>query len=449
MHARRTTALVAAVLLAGLGAACTPDGKTPPVSTVTATTGPTQISLAVYGPDPVISAYTKIASRFNAEHPSISIAVKPYATHDEAMQQLSRTVGTKAAPDIFLAGESDLDSLQQMKANQRVDEMLSERNIDFGDGYERVALEAFSDNSALQCMPVDVSPLVVYYNARLVHLAKLRPPGDRAPNSDDGWRFEDFVTAAQQASTRTTRGVYVAPDLEQVAPFIFSGGGQVVDDAKDPTSLTLSSGASQGAMRQLLQLVRRPELTFTPQQLAKQDAIARFKDGKLGMLVGFRDLTPELRKQQGLTFGVMPMPRLGRSATVTHISGFCVKPGLTNRHAVGDFLAYLVGEEASRILAATGYVTPANSEALHSDDFEQPTLDPNGSSVFVTQIRFSNELPSSMAWKQVETAADNRLYRLFYDPLIDPLDERLKAIDDAAKTIFTPPTESPSASPTQ
>lgn len=449
MRSRRTTTVAAAVLLIGGAAACTPDGKTPPVSTVTATTGPTQISLAVYGPDPVISAYTSIASRFTAQHPSIAVNVKPYATHDEAMTALSRTVGTKSSPDIFLAGESDLDSLEKSKANQRVDEMLSDRNIDFGDGYERVALEAFSDASALQCMPVDVSPLVVYYNARLVHLAKLRPPGDRVPNSDDGWRFEDFATAAQQSSTRTTRGVYVAPGLQQVAPFIFSGGGQVVDDTEDPTSLSLSSGATQNALRQLLQVVRDPALTFTPQQLAKRDAISRFKSGKLGMLVGFRELTPELRKQQGLNFGVMPMPRVGRSATVADISGFCVKPQLVNGKAVGDFLAYLVGDEASRILAATGYVTPANSEALHSEDFEQPTLDPNGSSVFVTQIRFAKELPRSSAWEKAEQAADNRLYRLFFDPLIDPLDDRLKAIDDASKTILTPPSESPSASPTE
>lgn len=447
MRARRTTAMAAAVLLVGAGAACTPDGKTPSVSTVTATAGPTQVSLAVYGPAPVIKAYTTIAARFNADHPSIAIAVQPYATHEAAMQALSRVVDTRSEPDIFLAGSDDLDSLEKLKANQRVDEMLTERNIDFGDGYERVALEAFSDQNALQCMPVDVSPLVVYYNSRLVHLSTLRPPGERVPNSDDGWRFQDFVTAAQQASTRTVRGVYVAPDVKQVAPFVFSGGGQVVDDSKEPTSLTLSSGASESALLQLLQLVRDPALTFTPQQLVRRDAISRFKAGGLGMLIGFRDLTPELRKQAGLRFGVMPMPRIGKSATVADVSGLCVKPRLGNPVAVGDSLAYLVGEEASRILAATGYVTPANSEALHSEDFEQPTLEPNGSSVFVTQIRFAKELPRSPAWTEAETAADKRLYRLFYDPVIDPPDERIKAIDDASKTILAPPSASPSASP--
>ena len=42
--------------------------------------------------------------------------------------------------------------------------------MDFGDGYTRNGLEAFSADAALQCMPTDVSPLVVYYNPRLIEL---------------------------------------------------------------------------------------------------------------------------------------------------------------------------------------------------------------------------------------------------------------------------------------
>ena len=177
---RRTTGVVAALLLTAAVAGCTPDGQSPPATTTTAIAGPSQVTMAVYGPDPVISAYTAIAARFSAEHPAISVNVRPYADHESAMAALRKDIGTSRAPDIFLSGENDLKWLRAAKATQDVDEMLSDRNIDFGDGYERVGLEAFSADSALQCMPVDVSPLVVYYNARLVHLAKIRPAGTEA-----------------------------------------------------------------------------------------------------------------------------------------------------------------------------------------------------------------------------------------------------------------------------
>ena len=446
---RRMTGVAAALLLSAAVAGCTPDGQTPPVTTTTtAAATPSQVTMAVYGPDPVISAYTEIAARFSAEHPAISVNVRPYADHESAMTALRKDIGTSRAPDIFLSGANDLEWLRAAKATQDVDKMLSDRNIDFGDGYERVGLEAFSADSALQCMPVDVSPLVVYYNARLVHLAKIRQPGQKPPSSDEGWRMSDFATAARQASTGANRGVYVAPDLHQIAPFVFSGGGQVVDDTADPTRLDLSSGASQDAMRQLLQVVRNPALTFTSKQLAKRDAVARFKAGHLGMILGHRSLTPELRQHEGLIFGVMPMPRLGTPATTADISGFCVRPDIDNESAVADVLAYLVDTEASKLLAATGYTTPANLDALFSEEFTQPTEDPIGSGVFASQLRFVRDLPATEAWDRVRAATAVRLSRLFYDPVIDPLDERLKAIDEASQTLLVPsPSASPSASP--
>ena len=446
---RRTTGVVAILLLAAVLVGCTPDGQTPPATTTPTTSqGPSQVTLAVYGPDPVISAYTTAAARFSAEHPEISVNIRPYADHATAMAALRKDLGTPRAPDIFLSGENDLEWLRAAKATQDVDEMLSDRNIDFGDGYQRVGLEAFSADNALQCMPVDVSPLVVYYNARLVHLSKIRPPGQKPPNSDDGWRMADFAVAARQASTGGDRGVYVAPDLHQVAPFVFSGGGQIVDDTADPTRLDLSSGASEDAMRQLLQVVRNPALTFTSKQLAKRDAVARFKAGHLGMILGHRSLTPELRQQEGLIFGVMPMPRLGTPATTADISGFCVRRDLDDQRAVADVLAYLVDTEASKLLAATGYVTPANLDALFSEEFTQPTEDPIGSGVFASQLRFVRDLPDTEAWDRVREATQVRLSRLFYDPVIDPLDERLKAIDEASQTLLAPsPSASPSASP--
>ena len=45
------------------------------------------------------------------------------------------------------------------------------------------------------------------------------------------------------------------------------------------------------------------------------EALEWFKRGKLGMLPGFRELTPELRAVPNLDFDVMPMPTIDRAAT--------------------------------------------------------------------------------------------------------------------------------------
>ncbi len=73
--------------------------------------------MAVYGPDPVISAYTAIAARFSAEHPAISVNVRPYADHESAMAALRKDIGTSARarhlplrrerPGVAAGGEGD------------------------------------------------------------------------------------------------------------------------------------------------------------------------------------------------------------------------------------------------------------------------------------------------------------------------------------------------------
>ena len=321
----RSRRVVASMLVAGalvVTAACSgDDDPKPAVTAPTTPAGPTLLTFAVYGPPQVITAYAKIAADFSAAHPDIVVNVRPYDGHDQAAAALQSEQATGDVPDAFLANLDDLPGLVESKAIRRVDELLAERHVDFGDGYQRDPLESFSADDALQCMPVDVSPLVVYLNTDLVHLPALTPAGQRQITPESGWSLDQFAAAARQAIRRGVRGVYVAPDLEQVAPFIWSGGGHIVDDFDQPTTLTLADGPSAAALEKLLEVVRDPQLTFSPAQLARRSALRRFKSGSLGMMLGYRSLTPQLRAQENLNFDVMPLPKVRGRATIGESNG--------------------------------------------------------------------------------------------------------------------------------
>ena len=354
-----------------------------------------------------------------------------------------------------MAGVQDLPSLVQDRSVRRLDELLGERHVDFGDGYQRDSLEAFSADNALQCMPVDVSPLVVYYNTALVDLASLTAEGERPITAEKGWSLDQFAAAARQATRGKVRGVYVAPELEQVAPFVWSGGGHVVDDLDQPTTLTLADDASASALEKLLEVVRNPQITFSKAQLDRRSALQRFKTGSLAMMLGFRSLTPELRAQEDLSFDVMPLPRVGVRATSGRSSGLCLSSQSEHPEKTADFLAYAVSDDAMGVLASTGYVVPTNIDVVNSDAFLQPGQNPMSSAVFPAAVRNIHSLPTVPTWTSVAATTAQLLQGLFYDPVIDPLVDRLKAIDAASAPLFTPvptqpasPTGSPSASPT-
>ena len=449
----RSRRVIASLLVAGslvVAAACSSDAEPGATASTSSTpAGPTLLTFAVYGPPQVVTAYTKIAADFSAEHPDIVVNVHPYDSHHEALAALQEQRADGQAPDAFLANLDDLPGLIEAKAIRRVDELLAARHVDFGDGYQRDPLEAFSADDALQCMPVDVSPLVVYFNTDLVHLPALTTPEQRPITAEGGWSLDQFAAAARQASGRGVRGAYVAPDLEQVAPFIWSGGGHVVDDLDDPTRLTLSDGASASALEKLLEVVRDPRITFNQAQLARRSALQRFKTGSLAMMLGYRDLTPQLRAQEDLNFDVMPLPKVGAKATIGQSNGLCLSTSSEHPDKTADFLAYAVSDQAMALLASTGYVVPTNLDVINSDAFRQPTEMPASSVVFPAAVRSIHSLPRVPTWPAVATSTAKLLDGLFYDPVIDPLGDRLKAIDAASVPLFTPlPTETPSVTPT-
>ena len=450
----RTTTRVAVALLtvAAVATGCASGGDQPTTKPSASPSGPAELTLVVYGPPAVVSAYKGLAADFGATHPDTVVKVESYATHDAALAAVRAATDKGDPPDLFQIDGDDLPALTADKQVHRVDDLLSDREVDFGDGYTRSSLEAFSSDSALQCMPTDVSPLVVYYNTRLIDLSLAAEPDHRPVTQETGWTLDEFTRAALLARHPGVRGLYVSPDLMQVAPFIWSGGGDLVDDPDNPKSLSLSEDSSATAMRNFLDVVRNPEITFDQAALRKRSPVERFKAGKLGMLLGTRELTPVLRQQQGLNFDVMPLPRAGGAATDASQKGLCIAAKSDQIEGAADLLTYLVSTKSADTLAATGYVQPTNLDAVNGDSFLQRGERPLHAEIFERETRHVQPLPRTRYWPDVRRATVAPLAHLYYDPVIEPLIDRLTAIDEASVPLFDPnatPSPSPSASPTE
>lgn len=427
--------------------ACTPDGEAPPVPR--APSGPEVLSFSVYGPPAVIAAYTRIASDYTAKHPGVVINVRPHEDHQAASAAIREATAKHTLPGLFEIGHEDLPALLKADALEPVDKLLVEREVDFGDGFPRSGMDAFTSDSRLQCMPTEVSPLVAYINTAEVNLGTFL--GDDKGEYDPlkGWNLEQFTEVARAASGGRKRGLYIAPTLEQLAPMLISGGGKVVDDDTHPTSLALADDVNSDPLQQILQVVRDPQLTFNLKQLQRHDALQQFRRGRLAIIFGYRDLTARLRQHGGLTFAVMPIPKLGRQVTTARMSAMCIPKDSPRAELAGDFLSYLVSTEPMQTLATTGEFVPSNLDVVNSAAFTQPNLMPENAGVFADQIRRVQNLPDGEGWATVYAQADQALTKLFYDPVIEPISDRLEAIDEAsAATLKTlAPTATPSASP--
>ncbi len=439
--------LLVSTIASGL-AACTDAGgsSTPsPDPTSEPTTTPTEkvdLSFGVYGTNDEIAVYTTMAKHFDTVDDRADVTVTAWQNHDGLRRAIEQG---KPVPDVFLVSRRDLRWFTESGLTRPVDTLLDERGVDFGDVYSRDALEAFSSDNRLQCMPYGVSPQVVFYNEDMVDFVRMELRGLDVPGDHRRWSWDQFVAAANFASrpSRDTKGVAIDATLADLAPFVYSGGGEVFDDDSEPTSLAFSDDSTQGALETTLQLLRDPKVTLSKQQLDQKTPLEWLEESKVAMITGNRALVPRLREVPGLRFDVMPIPSIEGQATVGDITGLCISQDAESPATSADFMVYASSTEAVSEVARMGYLQPANQEVAFSDDFVQPTQMPASGTVFNDSVSRMAIPPLLDTWDELETAVEPFLQEMFFSgPTID-LPLLGEQIDAVSQPILTPETPTP------
>lgn len=406
--------------------------------------GPRTVSVSVYGDRAVVAAYRTIAELFMDDNPSVKIELSAAPDAQEAAARTAEAAKAGRAPDVFLLDQTSLPTFVEAAAVQPLDGLLEDRGLSFGDDFQRGGLTAFSAAGDLQCMPADMSPLVVYYNKELIPRRSLRRSGFTFPRRGDPWEWADFEAAARAVAgidqLGPIKGTYLPPSAELVTALLRSAGVDVVDDEVDPRTLTLSDATATETLGQIATLARDPAVSVTAEELARRDAVGWFTAGELAMLIGSRADLPRLRAAEGLDFDVVTLPGFGRSRSISRVSGWCLSADTEVTDAAADFIAYAVGPRAARVTAATGVMVPARLDALTSNAFVQPGRLPRHHDAFVTAARLSDPLPYSVSWPRAALLTQATLRPLFTDPDTDldaTLARRLQRLDAASVPLFT------------
>ena len=420
---QRATLLVAALLATGLLAACDASGSSTASSSASSLGGsapssapsssappqlpPETLTFGVIGSAGEIDQYKTMAETYAPLSRKVRVKVESWP-NDSAMLAAFRD--GEQVPDVFLANRRHLPYLTQHQLVQPVDQLLDDRGFDFGDEYPRSSLTAFGADNRLECLPYGVQPAVVFYNKKLVKLGRIKNP----PEPGQGWSLDQFTAAARWSVKRHpgVAGIYLAPDLASIAPFVYSGGGALFDSATDPTSLALSDDTNVQSLTRTVRALRAPGSTLTPAQLEKHTPLEWFARGKLALLEGSRRMVPDLRATDGLDFDVMPMPSLGTPATVGNLTGLCLSQHPSDVATAADFLVYASSPGALALVSFGGYLQPANQTVALSDAFQQPDRLPQHASVFTFSVK-------SMVYPPVVGPSDE--LELAVDPMLEKM----------------------------
>lgn len=427
VHAVCVAGLVAAT--AGV-AACSAGGSAGGPATGD---GGTTVSFVLFGDPTETAGYETLADQFEAANGDVDVQLAPVASQDDLLAMLTTSFAGGSPPDVFLINYRSYGQFAQQGVLAPVADRLASSEVIAEDDFVDVALDAFRfDGSELTCLPQNVSSLAVYFNIDLFESAGLPLPGA-------GWTWADFLLAAQRLTGDGRYGLGTDANTIRLAPFVWSAGGELVDDTVAPTRLTLDTPEARRGLDFFLDLQTVHGVVPPEAEEQARESEVRFLDGDLGMYLNSRRVVPTLRTIQDFEWDVAPMPvgPAGESVSILHGDAYCMSAASEVPDAAWRFVEYANSFEGQTVLAESGRTVPSRTDVAASDAFLRPDVPPASAQVFVDTLSTLRAVPHTASWSQVESTADEIIEAMFYGQL--DREEGLQQLADVTGPLFGDP----------
>jgi multiple sugar transport system substrate-binding protein len=348
--------------------------------------------------------YGEMVDAYN-ERPGPDVRMVPVPDTDGFLQRLSTAYSARRPPAVWLINHRRLGPYLRPGAIDPAGPRLGTNGAPEREDLLEAPLAPFTYRGELQCVPQNASNLVVYVNRD-----RFREAGVPVPAG--GWSYGELLAAADRLEGPGGHAVGTEASVIRVAPFVWSAGGELVDDDESPTRFTLDTPAARRGLDAFLALGREGRSPSAADAEAKP-LEERFIDGELAMFLSSRRDVPNFRAIDDFEWDVAPFPAIEKEVTVLHTDGFCLSAG-PQADAGWRFVAFASGPEGQRILARGGRTVPSLRAVAESPDFLNPTEPPRSGEVFLDQVAVARRLPTTSGFPQVEDAADLALEEAFY-----------------------------------
>lgn len=411
-----------------------PTAAPPPVAADATAVPGGQISFMIFGDPAEKAAYEGLVSAFTQRYPAIQVQLIHIPSQNDYRKRLSTDFAAGTPADVVLINYRRYASFAEKGVLEPLGPYLAQSTvIQEGDFYPE-SIKPFYWHDALMCIPQNLSSLVVYYNKNLFDQA-----GVAYPKPD--WTWDDFLRSAQ-ALTRDTNGDGVTDQyglgteasIFRVAPFIWQNGGDLVDQAGDPTRLTLDTPETRQAIEWFVDLQVKHKVAPDRVQEQAELSESRFQNGTLAMFLNSRRGVPTYREIQGFDWDVAPLPQGKQRAGILHADAYCMPAASQNKPATWTFIEFANSHEGQTIVARSGRTVPSLKAVAESPAFLDPSVKPKNSQVFLDVIPYIRGVPVMETWVDIEETVGEELARAFYGEAT--LDEALEAAHTRTREFF-------------
>ncbi len=373
-----------------------------------------EVSFLTFGDPAEKAAYEDLVAAFEAAHPEIDIVITHIPGQGNYRRRLATDFAGGAPADIVFINYRRYASLAAKKALEPLGPYLEKSTVISESDFYEETVTPFYWEGTLQCIPQNLSSLVVYYNQDIFDAAGVAYP------SDD-WTWDDLVETAK-ALTQDTDGdgnvdIYglgTAPSIFRLAPFVWAAGGDIVDDHQNPTRLTLDTPEAREATEWFVDLQVKHKVVPDAIQEAAEKSESRFLNGRMGMFLNSRRGVPTYREIEGFVWDVAPLPMYRQRAGILHSDAYCLAATAENKDAAWTFIEYANSPEGQTIVAKTGRTVPSLKSVAESTAFLDPATRPSRARVYLDYVPDIRGVPIMETWVDIESTVGKELERAFY-----------------------------------
>jgi multiple sugar transport system substrate-binding protein len=411
--------------------------------------GSGSISFLVFGDPPEIQAYRTLIEAFERQEPDIDVQLIEASDRDDLIARLSTSLAGGSPPDLFLMNYRFYGQFAARGVLEPLEPYAEDTDEFELDDFYPQAVDAFRWEGRVTCLPQNISSLVVYFNRDLFEKYGIDQPRDAMP-------WSEFVDKAQQLTRdktgNTVRGadpdlppqpnaaraeVYglgVEPTIIRLAPFIWSNGGEVVDNEENPTRLTFDTAEAKEVLTLFFALRSFQGVVPADSEVEAEDDESRFVNGRLAMLLSSRRSVPTFREAAKFDWDVVSLPIFDEPAGILHSDAYCLTKASDSKDAAWRFVEFALGPEGAPVVAKTGRTVPSLVSVAESAAFLDPNAKPRNSRVFLDGIAHIRRVPTISTWPEIEDASEGILENGMY--LGEPVDDVVERLEQATTPIF-------------
>jgi len=268
-------------------------------------------------------------------------------------------------------------------------------------------IDRFTINNSLYVLPRDIAPIcVVYYNKKLFDEAGVKYP-------TDDWTWADLVKKGQKLTKKDANGIYTqfgfVDDWPIWESFVYSNGGSLVDNVKNPKRCTLDKKAAIDAVQFRADMIHKYKISPSPSQMTAMGGMGTsdmFVSGKVAMFYSGIWKTPLFRQIKDFQWDVVMFPKgpTGIRAFSTGGSGYAITKDSKKKEAAWKLVTYLAGKQGQIELAKTGLAQPAMIKIAESEYFLD-NKPPKHKDIVLKGVKYVVFAPLMSEWEEINVSS--------------------------------------------